>query len=432
VTVTSIASAASSSAASSGARATPAQMFDPAYALAYRFTVKIEGVQVGRWQSCSGLRVDFKPAEIKAGGRYDSVKYLPGEVSYPKVVLKRAVVASQSASLQDWLAAQARAWVNGETLTGTPVTITLYDSYGAAVLTWALTNARPSAWSGPDLDASASKVAIETLELVHEGFVVGAGATAPTGSTAHEAQLTVSDGKVGVVFRHPPTEIQVQRTQEPSTTLDRTLQNVHNEQSDASGQHIAMTRNKRDTTCYILNNLVIEGDGTRASVETLTLWATRIKTKTKGPPKETPVMPDITFSWGDGFKKVPVRLMQLSASYTRFSPTGKPIRAKVNLKLEEREVPPPPPPPPPPQAPRPGAANPGSGGIAGRSAHVLRAAESLHAVAQETYGSADRWRDIASANGVDDPLRVRPGMALFLPATAELDNSDGGGPEGAP
>jgi phage tail-like protein len=422
VTVTAIGSA-----AGSAARTSPARQFDPAYGLAYRFTVQIEGVQIGRWQSCSGLKVDFKPTEVKAGGRYDSVRYLAGEVSYPRVVLKRAIVASQSASLQTWLTDTAQAWVNGGSPAGSSATITLYDSYGAAVMTWTLANARPCAWSGPDLDANASKVAIETLELVHEGFVVGPEASSQSEPSASQSQLSLSDGSADVVFPYPPTEIQIQRTQQPTTSVDKSLLTVDNQPSESGGQQLALTHNKSNITSYFLSNLVIEGDAAQAGVELLTSWATRTVTKKAGSARQSPVLPDLTFSWGEGFSAVPVRLMSLTASYTRFSPAGRPVRAKVNLKLDER-VPKPPPTATsassaPPLPPRPGARNPQSGGVAGRASHILGATESLHAVAQQTYGSAERWRDIAAANGIEDPLRVPPGTVLFLPAESELDDA---------
>jgi nucleoid-associated protein YgaU len=261
---------------------------------------------------------------------------------------------------------------------------------------------------------------------VHEGFVVGPGAAPQGGASATQSQLSLSDGSANVVFPYPPTEIQVQKSQQPTTSVDKSLLSVDNQPAEASGQRLALTRNRSNVTSYLLNNLVIEGDGTLANVELLTSWATRIETKKRGPSKQSPVMPDLAFNWGEGFNAVPVRLMTLTASYTRFSSTGKPIRAKVNLKLDEREAPSPASPA------RSGSRNPDSGGIPGRASHVLQAAESLHAVAQQTYGSAQRWRDIAAANFVEDPLRTRPGTALFLPAPSELagaeDEAAGGRP----
>jgi phage tail-like protein len=426
--------AAVASAAASASRPRPARRFDLTYGLAYRFTVKIQGVDIGRWQSCSGLKVDFKPMEIKSGGRYDSVRYLAGEVSYPRVVLKRAIVASQSRSLQAWLADTAQAWVNGRTSAGAPATITVYDSYGEQVMTWTLVNARPCAWSGPDLDANASKVAIETLELVHEGFVVGPATATDSAASASQSEFSLSDGSATVVFPYPPTEIQVQRSQQPNTSVDQTVINVDGKTAESSGQQVSFTRNKSNVTSYLLNNLIVEGEGARETVALLTSWATRVQTKKSGSAKDTPVMPDLTFTWGEGFSGVPVQLMTLAVSYTRFSPTGNPIRAKVNLKLNERVAPPPPEQvklvapvtaaPSPPTPPRAGATNPSSGGIAGRASYLLGAGETLHAVARRTYGSAHRWRDIAAANGVDDPFRIRPGALLYLPAASELESGE--------
>ncbi|MGW7310516.1 peptidase M23, partial [Streptomyces sp. NPDC054835] len=36
------------------------------------------------------------------------------------------------------------------------------------------------------------------------------------------------------------------------------------------------------------------------------------------------------------------------------------------------------------------------------------------------YGDATRWRVIAEANGIDDPMRLSPGTELLLPSAAEL------------
>ena len=51
------------------------------------------------------------------------------------------------------------------------MTIKLLDSKFAEVHTWTLRNAFPKKWSLGALDGSSSKIAIETLELVHEGFL---------------------------------------------------------------------------------------------------------------------------------------------------------------------------------------------------------------------------------------------------------------------
>jgi nucleoid-associated protein YgaU len=59
--------------------------------------------------------------------------------------------------------------------------------------------------------------------------------------------------------------------------------------------------------------------------------------------------------------------------------------------------------------------NPTSGGTAGHRVHVVQQRETLDIIASREYGEAKHWRVIAEANGIADPLRIRPGTRLSLP-----------------
>jgi nucleoid-associated protein YgaU len=48
-------------------------------------------------------------------------------------------------------------------------------------------------------------------------------------------------------------------------------------------------------------------------------------------------------------------------------------------------------------------------------------------VAYRAYGDAALWRDVAEANGIDDPTRLRPGTRLLLPALEEIESGGGRG-----
>jgi phage tail-like protein len=48
----------------------------------------------------------------------------------------------------------------------------MYNVDGSPVMTWNFTNAYPVKWIGPHFQASEAAVAVETLELVHEGIKV--------------------------------------------------------------------------------------------------------------------------------------------------------------------------------------------------------------------------------------------------------------------
>ena len=69
---------------------------------------------------------------------------------------------------------------------------------------------------------------------------------------------------------------------------------------------------------------------------------------------------------------------------------------------------------------RPGSQNPTSGGLPGRGQHLWEAGHSLPVLARDNYDDARAWRAIAATNGIDDPLRIRPGSSLYLPARSEL------------
>jgi phage tail-like protein len=135
------------------------------YGLVMRFDVVVDGIDLGAWSSCDGLKVDFGLKEIKVGGTNDYKVYLPDRVFYPRLVLKRAMNAGDSGRVMSWLRSMVDATEGGT------ATITLRDSHNQTVSEWTFANSRPYSWKGPTLNATAKEVATETLELVHEGFL---------------------------------------------------------------------------------------------------------------------------------------------------------------------------------------------------------------------------------------------------------------------
>lgn len=142
--------------------------------LTNRFRVSVRGVDLGNWATCQGLNVTFNPVALEAGGDYGYVHYLPGQVKYGNVKMTRAMSSKESGDLQKWLASQAEqlnsAAGNIDYEDG-DATITLLDAHGEDVISWSLRGVHPNSWTGPSFDANSSKIAFETLELVHEGFL---------------------------------------------------------------------------------------------------------------------------------------------------------------------------------------------------------------------------------------------------------------------
>jgi phage tail-like protein len=147
----------------------------PPYGLAMRFTVQVDGLSLGQWSACKGLKVEFKVTKLSSGGDYTTDHLLPDRISYSNITLQRAMHSTDSAAVMQWLQQVAADWYDdyGSTAAdaGRTATITLYDVNGNQVFTWTLNNVYPISWKGPDLSGSDNNVAIEELVLAHEGFL---------------------------------------------------------------------------------------------------------------------------------------------------------------------------------------------------------------------------------------------------------------------
>jgi hypothetical protein len=119
--------------------------------------------------------------------------------------------------------------------------------------------------------------------------------------------------------------------------------------------------------------------------------------------------PYVTFRWGavDTFKAV---CTSLTCAYQLFQPNGDPIRAEVKLDLKQAEAA---------STASSNSANQGQNpttrALAGAGVHTVQDGDSLPSIAYRAYGDATRWRTIAEANEIDDPLRLRRGTPLMLP-----------------
>ncbi|MFP3907170.1 MAG: LysM peptidoglycan-binding domain-containing protein [Acidimicrobiales bacterium] len=113
--------------------------------------------------------------------------------------------------------------------------------------------------------------------------------------------------------------------------------------------------------------------------------------------------PWVQFHWGDfhSFKSV---ITDLSLTFTYFSSDGVPLRARVELTLEQFEP-----------DDNWGRQNPTSGTPRPHRTHIVQPGETLDRIAAKHYGTSTPWRDIAAANGIEDPLALRPGTMLAIP-----------------
>lgn len=129
----------------------------------FRFRVEIDGLPQAGFSECSGLGSQVEVIEYREGSDPAMVRKLPGLVKYPNVTLKRGVTASKE------LYAWHHAVVQGK-IQRRACSIILLDESGADTVRWILSEAWPSKWEGPGLNAKGSEVAIETLTLTCEGI----------------------------------------------------------------------------------------------------------------------------------------------------------------------------------------------------------------------------------------------------------------------
>jgi len=134
---------------------------DPYVAL--NFLVEIEGLVVGGFSEVAGLESEIEVTEYREGGLNRFQHTLPGPASYPHLVLTHGLTDIDT--LWNWYDAITRGIIrrkNG--------TIMLLDRRRIPVMWWEFRNAYPVKWSGPHLKADSSAVAVEQVELVHEGL----------------------------------------------------------------------------------------------------------------------------------------------------------------------------------------------------------------------------------------------------------------------
>lgn len=129
----------------------------------FRYFVEIDGITVAGFSEVSGLQVEVETEDYNEGGINDSTHRLPKIARYPNLTLRRGV--ADSTALWDWQCDVARGIVKPRS-----IHIVLQDDLRAERWRWRCLDAYPVRWTGPELRANESSVAVESLELVHMGL----------------------------------------------------------------------------------------------------------------------------------------------------------------------------------------------------------------------------------------------------------------------
>ena len=130
--------------------------------LNFNFVIEIDGITQAGFMDCSGFGSITEPTDYNEGGLNGASHKLAGRTKQSNITLKWGLTDSKE--LYEWY----RDVVNGKILKRTG-SIILLDLEGQEKARWSFSKAWPTKWDGPDFTSKGNDVAIETLELAHEG-----------------------------------------------------------------------------------------------------------------------------------------------------------------------------------------------------------------------------------------------------------------------
>ena len=130
---------------------------------AFNFRLEIGGIQRAGFREASGLDSSQDPAEYREGTDKLTARKLPGLNKYSNISLKWGV--SDDKELWEWRKKAMDGKV--ERKNGS---IVLLNEAGEEKVRWNFTDGWPTKWTGPSFNATSNDVAIETLDIAHEGL----------------------------------------------------------------------------------------------------------------------------------------------------------------------------------------------------------------------------------------------------------------------
>jgi phage tail-like protein len=117
----------------------------------------------GGFSECTGLDMSMDIEEYKEGGNNATILRFPTRVKWANLRLKRGVAIADDLWLWHY------GFVQGRVVRRDGV-VTLQDEQQNPVKVWSFTRGLPVKWTGPSLNATQNQVAIEELEIAHEGL----------------------------------------------------------------------------------------------------------------------------------------------------------------------------------------------------------------------------------------------------------------------
>jgi phage tail-like protein len=421
--------------------------------LTTNYYVIIDSVSCGRWLECSGLGMKYKTANYVETGSTTSNQLL-AQKDLQTLTLTRPFNGTESMELLHWFEVYAHVTM--------PLTATVIatDMIGNPLYYWELSGVVPVEWVGPKFKAGEAQYCTEVLKLTYTDFlaygtmdaagiasggvegalsvvgdVLGATLGAPRlwnmGSGAMgmaEAAVGALAGTNGITFAIIPGTFTISSGVKKNKTGNAI-------KADANANQSWSIDDRKLSFEFVLDCLTIGAASLGNPLSTLmspafgiepqlmflasltgqSLWSGTSAMSAAGllssaltalgglGPQESP---SCQFVWGDFSFQGLVTSLNIKINIT--SARGTPQRATVSITITETGNPSKYP-----------FQNPTSSANGASITHTVVAGDSLASIAYSVYGKADQWRGIAEMNGIDDPLRLRPGTTLLLPTARD-------------
>lgn len=130
----------------------------------FRFQVEIDGLEAGGFSEVTGMDKSVDIVEYREGDDVTTPRKLPGLTKYSNITLKWG--NSDSMVLFEWILGVS----DGSAVERKTITITSINEAGEPCTSWRLINAWPTKYVAPDFNGLGTEVAIESLEICHEGL----------------------------------------------------------------------------------------------------------------------------------------------------------------------------------------------------------------------------------------------------------------------
>ena len=131
----------------------------------FRFEVDWGGTKIG-FSEVSGLNVETEVIEYRSGVTPGDTKTKQaGLKKYSNITLKRGMFEDDNEYFNWWKETFEKEYKRD-------ITIKLLNESGEPVVSWSVSQAWPVKIDATDLKADGNEVAIESMELVHEGLLM--------------------------------------------------------------------------------------------------------------------------------------------------------------------------------------------------------------------------------------------------------------------